>query len=68
MIYIIAHQAVVRAIYAYFHGISHAELPYIKIPLHTIIKLTPKAYNCIEERFVVPVPAVDTFRPKKEKI
>ncbi|KAJ3259807.1 Fructose-2,6-bisphosphatase [Boothiomyces macroporosus] len=63
-IYIIGHQAVVRAIYAYFHGISHEELPYIKIPLHTIIKLTPKAYHCLEERIVVDVPAVDTFRPK----
>ena len=65
MIYIIAHQAVVRAIYAYFHGISHDELPYIKIPLHTIIKLSPKAYKCHEERIVVSVPAVDTFRPRK---
>ncbi|KAJ3324080.1 Fructose-2,6-bisphosphatase [Boothiomyces sp. JEL0866] len=64
-IYIIGHQAVVRAIYAYFHGISHEELPYIKIPLHTIIKLTPKAYHCLEERIVVDVPAVDTFRPKQ---
>ena len=65
LIYIIAHQAVVRAIYAYFHGISHDELPYVKIPLHTIIKLTPKAYKCLEERIEVPVPAVDTFRPRK---
>lgn len=29
-----------------------ADLPYIKIPLHTVIKLTPKAYGCDEERFV----------------
>ncbi|KAI8895770.1 histidine phosphatase superfamily [Globomyces pollinis-pini] len=64
-IYIIGHQAVVRAIYAYFHGIDHDELPYIKIPLHTIIKLTPKAYGCLEERIKVDVPAVDTFREKK---
>jgi 6-phosphofructo-2-kinase/fructose-2,6-biphosphatase 2 len=63
-IYIVAHQAVVRAIYAYFHGISHDELPYIKIPLHTIIKLTPKAYKCLEERIPVDVPAVDTYRPR----
>jgi 6-phosphofructo-2-kinase/fructose-2,6-biphosphatase 2 len=63
-IYIVGHQAVVRAIYAYFHNIPHEELPYIKVPLHTIIKLTPKAYSCIEERIRVDVPAVDTFRPK----
>lgn len=28
-----------------------ADLPYIKIPLHTVIKLTPKAYGCDEERY-----------------
>jgi 6-phosphofructo-2-kinase/fructose-2,6-biphosphatase 2 len=67
-IYIVAHQAVVRCLYAYFHGISHEELPYIKIPLHTIIKLEPKAYLCKEERYVVDVPAVDTYRPKTSKV
>lgn len=36
--------------YAYFHNLPHADLPYIKIPLHTVIKLTPKAYGCDEER------------------
>lgn len=36
--------------YAYFHNLSQDELPYIKIPLHTVIKLTPKAYGCDEER------------------
>jgi 6-phosphofructo-2-kinase/fructose-2,6-biphosphatase 2 len=38
--------------YAYFHDLSQADLPYIKIPLHTVIKLTPKAYGCDEERCV----------------
>lgn len=37
--------------YAYFHNLPQADLPYIKIPLHTVIKLTPKAYGCDEERF-----------------
>jgi len=36
--------------YAYFHNLPQADLPYIKIPLHTVIKLTPKAYGCDEER------------------
>ena len=36
--------------YAYFHNLTQADLPYIKIPLHTVIKLTPKAYGCDEER------------------
>lgn len=38
--------------YAYFHNLPHADLPYIKIPLHTVIKLMPKAYGCDEERSV----------------
>jgi len=50
--------------YAYFHNKSQYDLPYIKIPLHTVIKLTPKAYGCDEERFKVPISAVDTHRAK----
>lgn len=45
-IFIIGHQAVLRCIYAYFLDLTHVELPYIEIPLHTIFKLTPKAYEC----------------------
>src|SRR5882757_8630558 len=40
-----------RYSYAYFHNLPQADLPYIKIPLHTVIKLTPKAYGCDEERY-----------------
>jgi hypothetical protein len=39
--------------YAYFHHLPQVDLPYVKIPLHTVIKLTPKAYGCDEERFVL---------------
>jgi len=66
-ILIIGHQAILRCLYAYFHNLSQTELPYIKIPLHTIIKLTPKAYGCDEERYTVPIGAVDTHRPKPSK-
>lgn len=50
-ILIIGHQAILRCIYAYFMNYSHEDLPYIKIPLHTVIELTPKAYGCEEKRF-----------------
>ncbi|KAG9103679.1 Fructose-2,6-bisphosphatase [Ceratobasidium sp. 370] len=50
--------------YAYFHNLSQEELPYINIPLHTVIKLTPKAYGCDEERYTLPIGAVSTHRPK----
>ncbi|RPD65794.1 bifunctional 6-phosphofructo-2-kinase/fructose-2,6-bisphosphate 2-phosphatase [Lentinus tigrinus ALCF2SS1-7] len=63
-ILIIGHQAILRCLYAYFHDLPQADLPYIKIPLHTVIKLTPKAYGCDEERYTLPIGAVDTHRPK----
>ncbi|POW20136.1 hypothetical protein PSHT_03809 [Puccinia striiformis] len=49
------------------HNYNQDELPYLKIPLHTVIKLTPKAYGC-EERFTLPIEAVDTTRPKPVKV
>ncbi|TIB71633.1 hypothetical protein E3Q23_03704 [Wallemia mellicola] len=61
---VICHQAILRAIYGYFHNIPQEEIPYIKIPLHTVIKLTPKAYGCDEVRYQLPIEAVDTHRPK----
>ncbi|KIO13119.1 hypothetical protein M404DRAFT_122926, partial [Pisolithus tinctorius Marx 270] len=63
-ILIVGHQAILRCLYAYFHDLPQVDLPYIKIPLHTVIKLTPKAYGCDEERYTLPIGAVDTHRPK----
>lgn len=45
---IIAHQAVLRVIYAYLMDKSPEECPYLPMPLHTVIQLTPKAYSCEE--------------------
>lgn len=63
-ILIVSHQAIIRVILAYFLDKKAEEMPYIQVPLHTLIKLTPKAYECGYEIFPVPIPAVDTFRPK----
>ncbi|KAG8217328.1 bifunctional 6-phosphofructo-2-kinase fructose-2,6-bisphosphate 2-phosphatase, partial [Butyriboletus roseoflavus] len=63
-ILIFGHQAILRCLYAYFHDLPQADLPYINIPLHTVIKLTPKAYGCDEERYTLPIGAVNTHRPK----
>lgn len=40
------------------------ELPYLRVPLHTIIKLTPVAYGCRVEHIKLPIDAVDTHRSK----
>lgn len=47
---IVAHQGILRILYAYFMGLSRAEAPYVKIPLNHVIILKPHAYGCIEER------------------
>ncbi|TFH24413.1 MAG: fructose-2,6-bisphosphatase [Myxococcales bacterium] len=47
---IVAHQAVLRALYAYFTSVPPEKSPHTRIPLHAIIKLTPHAYGCHEER------------------
>lgn len=64
---IIGHQAIIRCLYAYFMGLSQEQLPYIKVPLHTLIRISPRAYGCIEERFSVPIESVDTHRPKPKR-
>jgi broad specificity phosphatase PhoE/predicted kinase len=48
---VIAHQAVLRALYAYMMDRPPQECPSISIPLHTVIQLTPNAYGCEEKRF-----------------
>ncbi len=47
---VVGHQAVLRALYAYFADQPPERCPHISIPLHTVIKLTPGAYGCAEER------------------
>uniref|UniRef100_A0A7N8XBE3 6-phosphofructo-2-kinase/fructose-2,6-bisphosphatase-like n=1 Tax=Mastacembelus armatus TaxID=205130 RepID=A0A7N8XBE3_9TELE len=42
---VICHQAVMRCLLAYFLDKSAVELPYLKCPLHTVLKLTPVAYG-----------------------
>lgn len=65
-ILIIGHQAIIRSLYAYFQGYDQSELPYIKIPLHTVIQLAPKAYGCDEKRYQLPIEAVDTHRERPQ--
>lgn len=48
---VIAHQAVVRALYGYLMGRPQDECPYLPVPLHTVIALTPTAYGYEERRY-----------------
>ena len=61
---IITHQAIVRCIYAYFMDVDQDQSPWMDIPLHTLMKLTPKAYGTVTEKFKANIKAVSTWRPK----
>ncbi|KAH7617284.1 putative 6-phosphofructo-2-kinase/fructose-2,6-bisphosphatase [Nannochloris sp. 'desiccata'] len=53
---IVAHQAVLRALYGYFMNRNLEDVPRIEIPLHTLIELVPKADGTMAEtRFHIDV-------------
>ena len=43
---VVGHQAVLRCLLGYFLEVAEDKMPYIEVPLHTVIKLTPLAYGC----------------------
>lgn len=61
---IVTHQAVLRCIYAYYMNVPQERSPWMEVPLHTLIKLTPRAYSTEEQRFAANIPAVSTYREK----
>ncbi|KAB5546021.1 hypothetical protein PHYPO_G00067290 [Pangasianodon hypophthalmus] len=61
---VVCHQAVMRCLLAYFLDKSADELPYLKCPLHTVLKLTPVAYGCKVESVFLNVEAVNTHRDR----
>ncbi|XP_076688441.1 6-phosphofructo-2-kinase/fructose-2,6-bisphosphatase 2 isoform X2 [Callospermophilus lateralis] len=61
---VISHQAVMRCLLAYFLDKGADELPYLRCPLHIILKLTPVAYGCKVETITLGVEAVNTHREK----
>lgn len=50
---VVAHQAVLRALYAYLMDKPPRECPHLAMPLHTVVKLTPTTYGCAEEHLVL---------------
>ena len=41
---IVAHQGILRIIYAFYMGLSRAQAPFVSVPLNCVVKLTPSAY------------------------
>ena len=46
--------------------VNEDELPWQEVPLHSVIKLSPKAYGCQSEMINFDVPVVSTHRPKPD--
>lgn len=63
-ILIITHQAVLRCLYAYFMNVPQEESPWMLIPLHTLIKLEPRAYLTWVSRIKADIPAVSTYKER----
>ncbi|KAK4097314.1 bifunctional 6-phosphofructo-2-kinase/fructose-2,6-bisphosphate 2-phosphatase [Parathielavia hyrcaniae] len=63
-ILIISHQAVIRCIYAYFMQKTQEDSPWVPVPLHTLIKLTPRAYGTEMQTYRANIKAVSTWRGK----
>mmetsp|Transcript_737 Transcript_737/g.719 ORF Transcript_737/g.719 Transcript_737/m.719 type:complete len:462 (-) Transcript_737:65-1450(-) len=63
-ILIITHQAVLRCLYAYFMNVPQEESPWMSIPLHTLIKIEPGAYQTLVSRIKADIPAVSTYKEK----
>ena len=63
-ILVICHQAVARCLLAYFLDKTSDELPYVKVPLHTVFKLTTHGYGCDVEEIQLLDSGIDTHRPK----
>lgn len=62
---VVGHQAILRVLYGYFTGKRPAECPTLNMPLHTAIKLTPKAYMC-EEEWYLPLEEGDYITDTKD--
>ncbi|ODN06285.1 6-phosphofructo-2-kinase/fructose-2,6-bisphosphatase [Orchesella cincta] len=65
---IVSHQAVLRCFLSHFLDIAESELPYIEVPLHTVIWLMQdeETGKWSVSYVRLPVDCVDTFRPKPQ--
>eukprot|EP00116_Pleurobrachia_bachei_P003617 sb/3463879/ len=62
---VICHQAVLRCVVGYLLDIPVEDMPYIKTPLHTVVKITPTAYGCEREDIKFGVAGAATRRDKQ---
>eukprot|EP00472_Partenskyella_glossopodia_P012854 CAMPEP_0197517124 /NCGR_PEP_ID=MMETSP1318-20131121/2092_1 /TAXON_ID=552666 /ORGANISM="Partenskyella glossopodia, Strain RCC365" /LENGTH=510 /DNA_ID=CAMNT_0043066427 /DNA_START=280 /DNA_END=1812 /DNA_ORIENTATION=+ len=46
---VVAHNGIIRILYAYFKGLSREQAPHVEIPFGSVIELRPQCYTCPEE-------------------
>eukprot|EP00051_Salpingoeca_urceolata_P027434 m.481470 g.481470 ORF g.481470 m.481470 type:complete len:406 (+) comp22178_c0_seq1:455-1672(+) len=60
----ICHQAVARCLLGYFRHGDVDQIPFMEVPLHTVLKVVPGPTGCTIESFPLGVDCVSTHRPK----
>ena len=64
---VVSHQAVIRCLLAFLMGSTPGrDVPYIKVPLHCVLKVTLREGENRVEFHRLPVECVDTYRPRAE--
>jgi 6-phosphofructo-2-kinase/fructose-2,6-biphosphatase len=63
---VVSHQAVLRCIIGFFLDKSPDELPYMEVPLHTIIRLSSQGFNYKLEFIKLGIECVNTMRHKPQ--
>lgn len=61
---VVSHQAVLRCILGYFLETPPDQIPYLKVPLHTVIKISLEGFRYVTETVRMPIECVDTNRPR----
>jgi broad specificity phosphatase PhoE len=60
---VVCHRAVLRCLLAYFLDNTQQEVPYLDVPLHTILKMTPASWSNTLERIPLDVPLDEQTAP-----
>lgn len=55
---VVAHQAVLRVLYAYYKDLAPQDCPYLPIALNSVIELTPGPYGFTEQRHPLDIRAL----------
>ena len=65
---VVAHQVVIRCLFSFFFRTPAENIPYEKIPLHTLMKITydPVSGTNTVEKQSFGIEAVDTYRPRAD--